>query len=158
MGAAASIVFLFCFTSFGVVLILGGAEFATIEVEIWRQVVGFLDLPLAAALAVVQLVGVTAALLAYSRYQERHANQQPLRPISETLRQPTTPGEIRRRRHGRATLVLVGAPPAVLVARSLRSGIDAYSGLGEQLPGLPADPLAAVGTRSHSPPPPPSSR
>ena len=62
-GSRRSIVFLFCFTSFGVVLILGGAEFATIEVEIWRQVVGFLDLPLAAALAIVQLVGVTAARL-----------------------------------------------------------------------------------------------
>ena len=146
LGAAASIVFLFCFTSFGVVLILGGAEYATIEVEIWRQVVGFLDLPLAAALAVVQLVGVTAALLAYSRYQERHARQQPLRPISETLRSPVTPGErFAVVATTGLTLVLVGAPPAVLVARSLRSGIDSYAGLGEQLPGLPADPLTAVG-------------
>ena len=146
LGAAAAIVFLFCFTSFGVVLILGGSEFATIEVEIWQQVVGFLDLPLAAALAIVQLVGVTAALLAYSRYQQRHARQQPLRPVSETLRKPVTPKE-------RATvaivvsltLLLVGAPPAVLIARSLRSGIDGYAGLGEQLPGLPADPITAVG-------------
>ena len=146
LGAAASIVFLFCFTSFGVVLILGGAEFATIEVEIWRQVVGFLDLPVAAALAVVQLVGVTAALLAYSRYQQRHANQQSLRPIGETLRKPVTPREkIAVGATVGGTLVLVGGPPAVLVARSLRSGIDAYAGLGEQLPGLPADPLAAVG-------------
>ncbi len=112
LGAAAAIVFLFCFTSFGVVLILGGSEFATIEVEIWQQVVGFLDLPLAAALAIVQLVGVTVALLAYSRYQQRHARQQPLRPVSETLRKPVTPKE-------RATvaivvsltLLLVGAPP-----------------------------------------------
>jgi thiamine transport system permease protein len=71
VAAAASIVFLFTFTSFGVVLILGGFEFATLEVEIYRQAVTLFDLPLAAALAIVQLVGVTGALYAYSRYQER---------------------------------------------------------------------------------------
>ena len=108
LGAAAAIVFLFCFTSFGVVLILGGSEFATIEVEIWQQVVGFLDLPLAAALAIVQLVGVTAALLAYSRYQQRHARQQPLRPVSETLRKPVTPKE-------RATVAIVVSLTLLLV-------------------------------------------
>ena len=146
LGAAASIVFLFCFTSFGVVLILGGTEFATIEVEIWRQVVGFLDLPVAAALAIVQLVGVTAALLAYSRYQQRHAREQPLRPVSETLRKPATLVErsVVVATVG-LTLLLIGGPPAVLVARSFSSGFDAYLGLGEQLPGFPADPLTAVG-------------
>ena len=37
--AAGLLVFLFCFTSFGVVIILGGLRFATIEVEIYRQAV-----------------------------------------------------------------------------------------------------------------------
>ncbi len=69
LAAAGSIVFLFSFTSFGVVLILGGARFATLEVEIYRQTTSFLDLGAAAALAMLQLVGVTAILLAYSRYQ-----------------------------------------------------------------------------------------
>jgi thiamine transport system permease protein len=73
LAAAASIVFLFTFTSFGVVLILGGFSYATLEVEIYRQAVSLFDLPLAAALAVVQLVGVSAALFGYSRYQERTA-------------------------------------------------------------------------------------
>lgn len=71
IAAASSIVFLFTFTSFGVVLILGGFEYATLEVEIYRQAVALFDLPLAAALAVVQMVGVTLALYLYSRYQER---------------------------------------------------------------------------------------
>lgn len=71
IAAASSIVFLFTFTSFGVVLILGGFRLATLEVEIYRQAVTLFDLPLAASLAIVQLVGVTAALYAYSRYQER---------------------------------------------------------------------------------------
>ena len=35
--AATLLVFLFDFTSFGVVLILGGSQFATVEVEIYRQ-------------------------------------------------------------------------------------------------------------------------
>jgi thiamine transport system permease protein len=35
--AAASIVFLFCFTSFGVILVLGGPRYATLETEIYRQ-------------------------------------------------------------------------------------------------------------------------
>jgi len=73
LAAAASIVFLFTFTSFGVVLILGGYPYATLEVEIYRQAVVLADLPLAASLALVQLVGVSAALYLYSRYQERHS-------------------------------------------------------------------------------------
>lgn len=73
LAAAASIVFLFTFTSFGVVLILGGYPLATLEVEVYRQAVVLFDLPLAAALAIVQLVGISAALYFYSRYQERHS-------------------------------------------------------------------------------------
>ena len=73
LAAAASIIFLFTFTSFGVVLILGGYRYATLEVEIYRQAVTLFDLPLAAVLAVLQMVGVSLALLAYSRYQERTA-------------------------------------------------------------------------------------
>ncbi|HZJ47668.1 MAG TPA: ABC transporter permease subunit, partial [Acidimicrobiia bacterium] len=71
LAAAGSIVFLFTFTSFGVILILGGLQFATIEVEIWRQTISYLQLPIASALAVIQLVGVSSILFVYSRYQQR---------------------------------------------------------------------------------------
>ena len=37
LAAAAAIVFLFSFTSFGIVLILGGPRYATIEAEIYNQ-------------------------------------------------------------------------------------------------------------------------
>jgi thiamine transport system permease protein len=47
IGAATSIVFLLCFTSFGIVLILGGLRHRTIEVEIYQRVTTFLDLPAA---------------------------------------------------------------------------------------------------------------
>lgn len=55
VGSAALLVFIFCFTSFGVVIILGGPGFATIEVEIYRQAVQLFNLPMAAALSLVQI-------------------------------------------------------------------------------------------------------
>lgn len=55
IGSAALLVFIFCFTSFGVILILGGPGYATIEVEIYRQSVQLFNLPMAAALSLIQL-------------------------------------------------------------------------------------------------------
>jgi len=53
---------LFCSTSFGIVLVLGGTRVRTVETEIFLQVNQFLDLHAAAVLAVLQLVFVAAAL------------------------------------------------------------------------------------------------
>ncbi len=55
IGSAALLVFIFCFTSFGVVLILGGPGYATLEVEIYRQSVQLFNLPMAAALSLIQI-------------------------------------------------------------------------------------------------------
>ena len=44
IGAAALLIFIFSFASFGVVLILGGPRFATVEVEIYRQTAQLLHL------------------------------------------------------------------------------------------------------------------
>lgn len=137
VAAAASIVFLFTFTSFGVILILGGFAFSTIEVEIWRQTTSFLDLPVAGALAVLQLMGISAILAAYSRYQQRRSVEQQLRPVREAARRP-------RGRRERlfvwgtlaATGLFLGSPLAVLVERSLRvdggHGLDWYRALTNQ--------------------------
>ena len=57
--AAASIVFLFCATAFGVVLTLGGLRYSTVETEIYLLTTQFLDLQAAAALSLLQLVVVT---------------------------------------------------------------------------------------------------
>ena len=54
--AATLLVFLFNFTSFGVVLMLGGPRFATLEVEIYIQALHLLNLPLASLLSIIQLV------------------------------------------------------------------------------------------------------
>jgi thiamine transport system permease protein len=56
IGSAALLVFIFCFTSFGVILILGGPGFATLEVEIYRQSVQLFNLPMAATLSLIQIL------------------------------------------------------------------------------------------------------
>ena len=61
ISAAALLVFIFDFTSFGVILILGGPRFASIEVEIYYQTVSLFNLPLAAVLCLLQL-GCTLGL------------------------------------------------------------------------------------------------
>ena len=63
IASAAALVFLFCASAFGVVLVLGGQSYATIETEIWYQTTQLLDLPTAATLSILQLVIVTASLL-----------------------------------------------------------------------------------------------
>ncbi len=82
--AAALLVFLFDFTSFGVVLVLGGPQYATLEVEIYYQTTGLFNLPLAAALSVLQLactLGLTAAYTRLARRVSRPlAGQAPRRP------------------------------------------------------------------------------
>src|SRR5690606_38546559 len=137
--AAASIVFLFTFTSFGVILILGGFQYATIEVEIYRQAVTLFDLPVAAILAVVQLAGVTGALAYYARRQARSAS--PLVLASEASTR-------RRRRGGQwvrvggsvgGTSTRVALPPAGLVARPLASGGLRRLAVDESVLGSPLD-------------------
>ena len=58
IASTSALVFLFSFTSFGVILLLGDLTRTTIEVEIWRQATALLRLDVASALAVLQLVGV----------------------------------------------------------------------------------------------------
>jgi thiamine transport system permease protein len=125
--SAASIVFLFTLTSFGVVLLLGGPRDTTLEVEIYRQTAVLLDLPTAAALTLLQMVGVFVVLLASARAQEGLAVRQRLRAASETAR---------RARPGRerlivgaivgATVLFMATPLLILVERSL-GGADGYS-------------------------------
>lgn len=88
--AAALLVFLFCFTSFGVILILGGPTFTTLEVEIYRQAVNFFNLPLAATLSLLQLLITFVVMVFYTRLQARAALPLNLRPQSMTARQPKT--------------------------------------------------------------------
>jgi thiamine transport system permease protein len=65
--ASLLLVFLFDFTSFGVILLLGGSQFATLEVEIYLRVVKLPNLPLAALLSIIQLICTLLISLLYTR-------------------------------------------------------------------------------------------
>lgn len=65
--AAGILVFLFDFTSFGVILLLGGPSFATLEVETYIQALQMLNLPLAGLLSAVQLLCTLAFSVLYTR-------------------------------------------------------------------------------------------
>ena len=60
------------FTSFGVVLILGGPRYATLETEIYNQAARLFDLRAAAALSLLQLTAI-AIVLAVTGVIERRA-------------------------------------------------------------------------------------
>lgn len=85
--AASLLVFLFDFTSFGVILLLGGSQYATIEVEIYLRVLRLPDLPLAALLSVIQLICTILFSAVYSYFSSRSTTQ--LAPRS-TVRRPKT--------------------------------------------------------------------
>lgn len=148
---ATLLVFLFTFTSFGVVLLLGGPGRATIDVEIYRRTSQLLDLPTAAALSLVQLVFV-GALLWVGALAEARAVRQPLLPSRSVARRPRTAGERVFVLGVAAGLLLFLAPPILsLVWRTLRgpSGLTfaRYLELGSLRRGsvLPISPLAAIG-------------
>ncbi len=71
--AAGMLVFLFDFTSFGVILLLGGPGFSTLEVEIFVQALRLFNLPLAALLSLIQLACTLAFSVVYSRLSARAA-------------------------------------------------------------------------------------
>jgi len=61
------LVFMFDFTSFGVILLLGGSNFSTLEVEIYLRVLKLPNLPLAALLSIVQLIFTLIFSILYTR-------------------------------------------------------------------------------------------
>ena len=136
IAAAAAVVFLFTFTSFGVILILGGPRTATLETEIYRQTAQLLNLPLAAALTVVQLVAIILLLMVTGWIEGRRGISLRLRSAHETAHRPRT-------RTARAFLaanlavmtLLLGVPLLVLVEKSFHPpggyGLDFYRALGE---------------------------
>jgi thiamine transport system permease protein len=116
--SAASVVFLFCATSFGVVLTLGGLRYSSVETEIYLLTTQLLDLRAAAALSLVQLLAVTALLVLAGR----------LRAVPDATVERRTARARRPRRQDAGQLVvttlalaLVAAPVLTLVVGSLRA-------------------------------------
>jgi thiamine transport system permease protein len=65
--ASALLVFIFNFTSFGVILLLGGSNFATLEVEIYIRALQLPNLNLAAMLSMIQLFFTLIFSILYTR-------------------------------------------------------------------------------------------
>lgn len=86
--AAALLVFMFDFTSFGVILLLGGSQFATLEVEIYIRALQLPNLNLAALLSVIQLVFTLIFSILYSRTINQVSTQ--TAPRFSTARPPKT--------------------------------------------------------------------
>jgi len=126
--AASLLVFLFDFTSFGVILILGGPRYATLEVEIYRQAVNLFNLPVAAALSLLQIGCTFGLMVTYTRLQKRITVPLQLRPRQITARRPRTRGE--RWLVGinvTAMILLLVVPLLSLAERSLSTGQPGYS-------------------------------
>lgn len=115
--SAASVVFLFCATSFGVVLTLGGVRYASVETEIYLLTTVLYDLQGAAALSVVQLLAVVALLVVTARLRRvpdptvARSVPRPQRPRRSDLPQLAATGLL---------LAFVAAPILSLVVQSLR--------------------------------------
>ena len=88
IGSSASVVFLFCATSFGVVLLLGGARYRTLETEIYLRTVNLLDLSGAAALSMIQVTAVVAVLVLAAIARRRRETAMTLRPRTQVVRRP----------------------------------------------------------------------
>lgn len=86
--ASTLLVFLFDFTSFGVILLLGGSQFATLEVEIYLRVLRLPNLPLAALLSFIQLACTMVFSILYSRFATRATIQTNPRSARSNLRRP----------------------------------------------------------------------
>ncbi|MCU1496050.1 MAG: iron transporter permease [Acidimicrobiales bacterium] len=149
LWSAAGIVFLFCFTSFGVILTVGGPGHPTVETEIWRYATQRTDFTTATALALVQLATVVTLVLVVNRLEARTSS-------TAAARRPVAPRPVRSRREavGAAAalgpaLALVTVPLAVLVERSLSvgggHGLGHYRALGRTTDnGLFVSPSTAI--------------
>ncbi|WTJ88100.1 iron ABC transporter permease [Streptomyces sp. NBC_01538] len=151
VAAASLMVFLFTFTSFGVVQILGGPTFATLEVEIYRQTSEIFDLGTAAVLTLVQFVAVGAILAVHAGTVRRR----------ESVLRLVAPETTARRPRGRGQWALLGGvltsiavllvlPLAVLVQRSFATpggaGLGYYTALTRDDSGIfLVAPIAAIG-------------
>ncbi|MPY41066.1 iron ABC transporter permease [Streptomyces phyllanthi] len=127
VAAAALMVFLFTFTSFGVVQILGGPTFSTLEVEIYRQTSEIFDLSTAAVLTLVQFAAVGAVLAVHAWTVRRRETALRLVNPSVTARRPRGAGQWALLAGVLATVVLLLVLPlAVLVERSFHAPGFAY--------------------------------
>lgn len=116
--AAAALVFIFTFTSFGVIIILGGPRFATLEVEIYQQAVNLFNLPVAAGLSLVQIGLMLVMLVIYTRLQRQMPTE--LRAAQHVARRPQRRSErVLVASNVIVMIILLFTPLLALVLRSV---------------------------------------
>jgi thiamine transport system permease protein len=145
LASAASIVFLFCFTSFGVIVVLGGPRYATLESEIYNQAARLFDLRTAAVLGLLQLAAVAATVLVSGRLERRLGG--PRRGGREAPR-PAGRERIAVAAVVVGSVALLSLPLVALVVRSLQVGtgygFDHFTALAHETPALLVAPWHAV--------------
>ena len=82
LSSALCLVFLYCFSGFGLALILGGQRFATVEVEIYSLVAHELELGQAGVLAVWMLLLTGGVALGYAWLEKRLAAPGRVTPVA----------------------------------------------------------------------------
>ena len=142
--AAGAITFLFSFTSFGVVLVLGGLGQATIETEIFRHAVVRGDLLMSSSLALIQIAAVLCLVAVTSNLERRtNTSTQMIRSTITPMRPFTKLGVVS------FTVIFLGSPLVIMIERSLRVadryGMQNYRALFEKIPQLPTTSASAFG-------------
>ena len=91
LAGGVCLVFLYCFSGFGLALLLGGSRYATVEVEIYQLVMFELDMAVASVL-VWLVLGVTAAAgLLYAWFGRRAGSDKAVSPVMPS--EPQSVGE-----------------------------------------------------------------
>ena len=156
--ASASIVFLFTFTSFGVVRLLGGPAHTTLEVEIWQRATRLGDISVAAVLSVAQLLLLGVAVAWFAHIQSRHRRGLQLQPLAQRQRARTSRQRSLVALTSAGIVVTIAAPLMALIERSLRTtgghSLAAWRGVfgastdqpARPTTGVLVDPLASLGT------------
>ena len=146
LAASAAVVFLFCFTSFGVVVILGGPRYATLEVEIYDQAARVFDLRTASALALLQLAAVTAAVVVAGRLESRLGGGRRARGSSRPRPAGAQRAAVALVVSG--SLLLLAVPIGALIERALSVGdgygLDNFRALAHETPALLVTPWHAI--------------
>ena len=150
LWAAATIVFLFTFTSFGAVRLLGGSGNPTLEVEIVRRATQLGDVDGAAVLSLLQLLALATVVWWSARSQRRGTNALSGSShwrVARSRRERSVVFSI-----AAAIAVVMSVPLVVMASRSFRLGdqwtLTAWRKLGsaEVRPGvsLGVDPIASL--------------
>ncbi|MBD29487.1 MAG: hypothetical protein CL453_00775 [Acidimicrobiaceae bacterium] len=114
--SSGSLAFLFTFTSFGVILILGGLGKATIETEIWRYATQRTEFETAAVLGIVQLLVVVTMLTINNKFLTTDSTNTNLR---SNVQYPHPVSKFRKSANNVFILGFFGFPFLVLFERSL---------------------------------------